>query len=190
MLRIALIALVSMLASNAAFAQSWKEYTYPQYSVALSFPAEPKVETISYRTAEGASAEARVYSVTHDNAALRMTIVDLSDMQTEEKTVIDHAIETLSEEGEVKLDIPHRVGRVYGRQLSIAGKDGSHSSIALFYFQKRLYQIEGVSGAHGEDATAEAIRFQQSLNFTRGVANRTLLEPVFQVFGRAFGGSN
>jgi hypothetical protein len=39
-----------------------------------------------------------------------------------------------------------------------------------------------------EDGTADAIRFQQSLIFTTNAANRTLLEPVFQVFGRAFFG--
>ena len=90
--------------------------------------------------------------------------------------------------GEIKLDIPHRISRVYGRQLSIAGRDGSHASIALFYHQKRLYQIQGLALPSGEDGTADAIRFQQSLIFTTNAANRTLLEPVFQVFGRAFSG--
>ena len=40
----ALIAFV-LLASGPAAAQSWKEYTYPQYAFGVSFPAEPKVET-------------------------------------------------------------------------------------------------------------------------------------------------
>ena len=113
-----------------------------------------------------------------------MTVVDLSEVQTEEKAVIDYAIRTLAQGGEIKLDIPHRISRVYGRQLSIAGQDGSHSSIAVFYYQKRLYQIQGLALPSGEDATAEAIRFQQSLVFTNNAANRTLLEPVFQVVGR------
>ena len=115
-------------------------------------------------------------------------MVDFSDVQTEEKAVIDHAIRTLSQAGEIKLDIPHRISRVYGRQLSIAGRDGSHASIALFYHQKRLYQIQGLALPSAEDGTADAIRFQQSLIFTTNAANRTLLEPVFQVFGRAFFG--
>lgn len=169
--------------------QSWKEYTYPQYSFGLSFPEEPKIETKPYQTADGSSADARVYSVTRGNSEFVMTVVDLSDKKTDEKTVIDYAIKTLSQDGEVKLDITHRISAVYGRQLSIAGSDGTHSSVALFYYQKRLYQIEGI--AHpGENATADAIRFQQSLIFTNRAANRTPLEPVFQVFGRVFGGNN
>jgi hypothetical protein len=187
MRRIAFL-IAALIASGPALAQSWKEYTYPQYSFAVSFPAEPSVETTSYQTAEGASAEARVYSVAQPNAVFTMTVVDLSDVQTEEKAVIDYAIRNLAEGGEVKLDIPHRISRVYGRQLSIAGQDGSHSSIALFYYKKRLYQIQGVALPSGEDATAEAIRFQQSLVFTNNAANRTLLEPVFQVVRRSIGG--
>jgi len=177
----------ALLAAGPAAAQSWREYTYPQYSFTVSFPADPTVETKSYQTADGTTVEARVYSVARDNSMFTMTVADLSNVETDEKTVIDHAIKTLSERGEVKLDIPHRISRVYGRQLSIAGRDGSHSSIAIFYHQRRLYQIEGVALPKGEDATAEAIRFQQSLVFTNNAANRTRLEPVFQVLGRIFG---
>ena len=77
--------------------------------------------------------------------------------------MIDHAVKTLAQGGEIKLDIPHRISRVYGRQLSIQGADGSHLSIAVFYHDHRLYQIEGK--ATGK-TTADAIRFQQSLVFT------------------------
>jgi hypothetical protein len=185
---IALIATLAILAAGPTAAQSWKEYTYPTYSFGLSFPSEPKVETKSYQTADGTAAEARVYSVAQPNAVFTMTVVDLSGVQTEEKAVIDHAIKNLAQDGEIKLDIPHRISRVYGRQLSIAGRDGSHASIAVFYHQKRLYQIEGLALPSGEDGTADAIRFQQSLIFTNNAANRTLFEPVIQAVGRVFFG--
>ena len=173
----------------AAQSQGWKEYTYPQYSFGVSFPEEPKIETKPYQTSDGSMADARVYSVERGNSEFVMTVVDLSDKKTDEKAVIDHAIKMLSQDAEVKLDIGHRISAVYGRQLSIAGSDGTHSSVALFYYQKRLYQIAGI--AHpGENATADAIRFQQSLIFTNNAANRTPLEPVFQVFGRVFGTIN
>jgi len=150
---------------------------------------KPKIETKPYQTADGSSADARVYSVARGNSEFVMTIVDLTEKQTDEKTVLDHAIKTLAQDGEVKLDITHRISAVYGRQLSIASNDGTHSSVAVFYYKKRLYQIAGI--AHpGENATADAIRFQQSLIFTNNAANRTPLEPVFQVFGRVFGTNN
>jgi hypothetical protein len=177
--------LVLLVASLPAKAQAWKEYTYPKYSFAVSFPAEPKVESTTYRTADGTSVEARIYSVAKDDGLFKMTIADLSDIRTEESAVISHAIETLSQRGEVKLDIPHRINRVYGRQLSIAGSDGSHSSIAVFYYKHRLYQIEGIALPTGDD-TADAIRFQQSLSFNIARANPAQFEPLFPPSRRVF----
>jgi hypothetical protein len=127
--------------------------------------------------------------VAQPNAILKMTIIDLSDTNLEEQTVIDHAIKMLTQDGEAKVNIPHRISRVYGRQLSIAGRDGSHDSVAVFYHRKRLYQIEGLALPNGADGTADAIRFQQSLIFTNGAANRTIFEPVIQAVGRVFFGN-
>jgi hypothetical protein len=87
--------------------------------------------------------------------------------------VFDHAIKALSEDGEVKVNIPHRINRVYGRQLSIQRRDGSRAAVALFDNNGRLYQIEGTSLSTGNDATADAIRFVQSLLFTGGGSNRS-----------------
>jgi len=156
--------LAAFVASSPAAAQSWKEYSYPDYAFTVSFPAEPAVETTIYKAADGRSVPARVYSATKDNGVFKMTIVDLSNAALEESAVIDHAIKTLSQGGEIKLDIPARISRVFGRQLSIQGADGSHSSVAVFYYKQRLYQIEGKALAAG-NTTADAIRFQQSLVF-------------------------
>jgi hypothetical protein len=159
------LVLAMFVASGPAMAQGWKEYSYPDHAFTVSFPAEPKVETTSYLAADGRVVRALVYSVTQDQGMFKMTIAELSDAGLKESAVIDHAIKTLSRAGEIKLDIPHRISRVYGRQLSILGADGSRSSVALFYHDQRLYQIEGKALASG-NATADAIRFQQSLVFT------------------------
>ena len=186
-MRFAAFLLVALFAATVpAAAQEWKEYTYPNYSFAVSFPVEPKVEMTSYQTADGHMVDAHVYSAKQEDAEFTMTVADLSSLDMEENAVIDHAIKTLSNGKEVKLDIPHRISAVYGRQLSIAGTDGSHSSIALFFYKKRLYQIEGKALPGGEDGTANAIRFQQSLIFTNDVSNRTPVGRVFEVIGRLF----
>jgi hypothetical protein len=156
--------------SGPAAAQGWKEYSYPDYAVAVSFPAEPKIETTTYQVADGRSVPARVYSVAQGNGVFKLTIADLSNAGLEESAVLDHAIKTLSESGEIKLNIPARVSRVFGRQLSIQRTDGSRSSVALFDYNGRLYQIEGKSLPTG-NATADAIRFQQSLIFTDNGSN-------------------
>ena len=171
MRRIACILAVFALSGPAA-AQSWNEYSYPEDAFTISFPAPPKVETKTYQAADGRAVPAKILSVAQDNGVFKMTIADLSDTGLEENTVIDHAIQALSQGGEVKINIPARVSRVFGRQLSIQGADGSRSSVALFDYNGRLYQIEGKSLAGG-NSTADAIRFQQSLIFTDNGTNGT-----------------
>jgi hypothetical protein len=56
----------------------------------------------------------------------------------------------------------------------------------VFYWKQRLYQIEGVALPTGADATANAIRFQQSLIFTDDMSNRTPAGRLFDVLGRLF----
>jgi hypothetical protein len=151
--------------------QSWKEYNYPADAFSVAFPADPSIETTTYQIGDGRSVTARVYSVIQDSGVFKMTIADLADAALEESAVIDHAIKTLSQGGEVKVDIAHRISQVYGRQMSIARTGGSHSSVAVFYHKRRLYQIEGTA-LPGTDATSDAIRFQQSLVFTGDASNR------------------
>jgi hypothetical protein len=157
----------SGLSAGPAAAQSWKEYTYPDDAFAVSFQAEPKIEATTYQAADGRAVPARVYSVAQPNTVFTMTVADLTETGLEETAVIDHALKALSQGGDIKINIPGRVGRVFGRQLSLVGADGSRSSVALFYLKGRLYQIEGKSLPPG-NATSEAIRFQQSLVFTAG----------------------
>jgi hypothetical protein len=172
------LAVAALVGGTPAAAEGWQEYSYPDYSVAVAFPAEPKIEITTYPAADGVKVEARVYSVTQGNAVFKLTIADLSEAVIEENAAIDRAIKLMSQGGEIKVDIPHRVRRVYGRQLSVARADGGRSLAAVFYYKQRLYQIEGTS-LPGGNATAEAIRFQQSLMFTDDASNRA--EPASAV---------
>jgi hypothetical protein len=156
-----------------AVAQSWREYSYPDQFFTVAFPADPRTETTTYYVADNRSVEAHVYSVRQDNTLFKVTVAELADTGLEESAVIDHAIKMMSESGEVKVNIPHRVNRVYGRQLSIVGADGLRSMVALFDYNGRLYQIEGNALPTGNDGTADAIRFVQSLIFTGGGSNRS-----------------
>ena len=154
-----------------AVAQNWQEYSYPDYSFTVTFPADPQVETTTYQVADDRSVEAHVYSVRQDNSVLKVTVAELADTGLEESAVIDHAIKTLSEGGEVKINIPHRIYRVYGRQLSVLGADGSRSTVAVFDYNGRLYQVEGKALPGG--SAIDILRFQQSLIFTDGGSNRS-----------------
>ena len=128
--------------SGPAAAQNWQEYSYPDYAFTVTFPADPKIETMTYEVADGRSVPARVYSVRQGKGEFKMTVADLANTALDEKAVIDHAIKILAANGEVKVNYPHRIYGVYGRQLSLVGKDGSRSMVAVFDIMGRLYQIE------------------------------------------------
>ena len=165
--------LAAIVASGPAAAQSWQEYTYPDYAFAVAFPADPQIETTTYQVADGRSVQARVYSVRQNNIIFKMTVADFAGTNLQESAVIDHAIKTLSAGGEVKVNIPHRIYRVYGRQLSIARADGGQSMAAVFDYKERLYLIEAKALPGATGAEFEMIRFQQSLTFTDSGSNRS-----------------
>jgi hypothetical protein len=181
--------LAALVANGPAAAQSWQEYSYPDYAFSIAFPAAPQIETTTYQAANGRAVPARVYSVRQSNVVFKMTIADLAGANLEEGAVIDHAIKTMSAGGEVKVNIPHRIYRVYGRQLSIIGADGSRSSAAVFDYKGRLYQIEGKAlvGGNANESGFDTIRFQQSLTFTDGGSNRS--EDAIRAIREACGGA-
>ena len=170
-MRLIAFALAAFVASGPAAGQSWQEYGYPAYSFTVAFPADPQIETTTYQLADGRSVEAHVYSVRQNDSMFKMTVAELANAGLEESAVIDHAIKTMSEGGELKINIPHRIYQVYGRQLSILGADGSRSTAAVFYHNGRLYLIEGRALPGG--SAIDTIRFQQSLVFTGGGSNRS-----------------
>lgn len=161
------IAFILALVLAGPAAADWKEYEYPDYSFTVHFPADPTIETTTWRASDGRSFEARSYSVVQDTGAFKLTVAELGDGGTDENALIGHAVKTLTEGSVIKFDIPHRIRAVYsGRQLGLVGANGGYSYIAVFYYKKRLYQIEGNAFVAGGQAEIDAMRFQQSLDLT------------------------
>ncbi len=170
-MRSILLILAAFAFSAPSVAQSWEEYSYPEYGVSLSFPANPKVETATYQVADGRSVSAHVYSVHREKGDFKLTVADLANTGLDEKAIIDHAIKALSQGATVKVNIPARIYRVYGRQLTLERADGSRSMVALFDLTGRFFQIEATVPPGGNEF--ELTRFQQSLIFERNVSNRS-----------------
>jgi hypothetical protein len=158
-------ALALFLVAPAA-AADWQEYDYPDYSFKVNFPIDPNIEITTYQASDGRSFEARVFSVAQDTGLFKITVVELPDEGTGENALIAHAVGTMTKGGVIKFNIPHRIRAVYGRQLGIAEANGGYSYVAVFYRKKRLYQIEGKAFVAGGQAEVDAMRFQQSLDFT------------------------
>jgi len=166
--------------SSPAVAQAWREYRYAGF--AIQFPSEPKIESGTYATDEGTSARARIYSARQDGAFYKVTVADLSGAHLSEEQVLSEAVAQLAAHGEVVVDVPHRVNRVLGRQLSIAGHDGSRTSVALFYRNRTLYLVEGtILPDHEDTMSPDGLRFQQSLRF---ILNSARGDPLCEIYRR------
>ena len=167
--------LATFVASAPAAAQGWEEYSYPDYALSVAFPANPQVDTTTYQIADNRSVPARIYSVRQANVAFSMIVAELEGTNLEENTVVDHAIKMLSQNATVRLNIPARIYRVYGRQLTLEGADGSRSMVQLFDHNDRLYQIEAkaLPDQNVSNPQSDMVRFHQSLDFTDGGSNRS-----------------
>src|SRR5262245_38349308 len=174
-MRSMLFVLAALVASGPATAQSWEEFAYSEYAVSLTFPANPQIEMTSYQVADGRTVAARHNAVPREEMVINLTIADLAGTNLEEGALIDNAIKRLSTGGELKLNLPHRIYRVYGRQFVVEGRDGSSSMAAVFDYKGRLYLIEAraLPGGITADTEFALTRFQQSLTFTDGGSNRT-----------------
>ena len=104
-----------------------------------------------------------------------MIVAELEGTNFEENAVVDHAIKMLSQNARVRLNIPARIYRVYGRQLTLEGADGSRSMVQLFDHNDRLYQIEAkaLPDQNVSNPQSDMVRFHQSLDFTDGGSNRS-----------------
>ena len=157
---------VLFLAASPAVAKDWMEYAYPDHSFTVAFPAEPRVEPTTYQAADGRAFAARTYSVSLDGSLFKLTVVDLPDTNANSDALVGHAVKTLTDGNQIKLDIPHRIRSTYGRQLAVARSDGSFTYVAVFFHKQRLYQLEGIASVAGGDADVDAMIFHQSLDLT------------------------
>jgi hypothetical protein len=162
----------SLVAIGPTAAQVWREHGYANQGFGIAWPADPNVEEVPmFEAVPGKMVPATIYSLNHNNSLLKATVIDGRDANLNEDAVIRHHVGKLTQGGRVTFDFPHRIYRIYGRQMSVARPDGSVTQAVLFFANERLYLIEATRMRGGEDI--DLIKFQQSLTFDRNVKNRT-----------------
>lgn len=164
-MRLVALAAAALIVSLPASAQEWKEYTYPDSGFYVHFPADPQISDSTY-TLEGKTVKSRVYSVEQDNILYAVTVADFSAETMQEEAAIEQAVKQVIADGEVIVDIPHRINSTYGRQLMIKAKDDSRHSVAVFFRDKKLIVANGtLLASHPDKNTGEGMRFQQTLGW-------------------------
>ena len=161
-----LSALVAMFAGPAIAQAGWQDYTYADAGFLASFPAEPKMTTATYKGANGTSVPEKIYSVTQDSRVYSVSVADFAGTPMTQTDAIKYAVEAYRAQGRVIEDQYARIGTDFGRNLNIAGKDKSHTVVAIFFSKNKLYQIAGVSLPADKDPQSNApARFKESLSF-------------------------
>jgi hypothetical protein len=160
------VVVMMVAASGPALAQAWQEYSYSEAHFAVQLPAAPMVETGTYMAAGGIAVPATIYALRQPNIVFTMTVADLARTAADKPNAIDLAVQPLRETGEIKLDVRAEINGQYGRELTVAEKDGSRAIFAIFLIDHHLYELKGkVLPPTPERRSGDAIRFQQSLRF-------------------------
>ena len=93
----------------------------------------------------------------------------------------------LRESGNIGVDVRERINGQFGHELNLANKDGSASTMAIFFANHRLYKLEAkVLPPNPQSGSGDAVRFQQSLQFIGDAAGRGFGRGPFGP-GRGFG---
>jgi hypothetical protein len=158
--------MASLLMPVAAGAQEWKAYTYPDPGFSIQFPGVPVVETGATKNATGVSLPMTRYGVQQDRIIYTLSVVNYASTNADALTTIVETQRSLGASGKVTGATGARIGRYFGRVLSLEGTDGSRSAIAIFFVDKRLYTVVGKALApNANEESDDATHFLESLQF-------------------------
>ena len=157
---------LALLATSASAQSSWTEHVYADKHFQVLFPAEPSVATTPYTAADGARTTKTTYAVRQDSGLYQAAVIDLTQSGLDAAAAIDQAVKALSADNAVTFNQAARQNGTCGRYLTLKGKDGSTSTVSLFFRDKRLYQIQGTSLPSNADASSGTmILFTNSFSF-------------------------
>ena len=152
------------LSAAPAFAQGWKEYTYTEGGFAAQYPGQPKVEEDTYKTAQapGGSVKERVYSFNSGGVVYAVAIADFRAANADEEKTINEAVDATLAQGKKTHDENGRLDWHFGREIRVEDDKGTSHTNAIFFIEKRLYQIRvDYPVANSDPAGSSGIHFFQ-----------------------------
>jgi hypothetical protein len=137
-------ALLALVLSSAALAQSWIEYKNREDRFAINFPGQPKIESFDYMSEYGATLKARRYSAETGDSRFTVTVVDYTNMRslTDLRGSIAYAATAMRQKGKVTYDAYQEIDRIPGHQLQITEPSGRRIFGGFNLYEKKLYILE------------------------------------------------
>jgi hypothetical protein len=146
MQRSGFIGLAAVLLAGAALAAEggWHEFSYPEGGFAAQYPSRPQVEIVDYKTAqtpEGVVKE-RVYSTNFGGVIYAVAVADFTRTPAEKDKTIEEAAKNLMALGKLTHDESGaRIDWNYGREIRVEDASGTSYTDAIFFIDKKLYQL-------------------------------------------------
>jgi hypothetical protein len=158
-------AAAAVLASGAARAESWQEYSFGESGFAAQFPGKPEIVDATYESSQAVSGpvKERRYSFNQGGVVYLVRVADFSRTGADEQKTIDEAASALMGKGRLTHDLPARVSWHYGREIRVEDENGTSYTDAILFVDKKLYQIEVVFPAVNSDPVGDSgIQFFQT----------------------------
>jgi hypothetical protein len=134
--------------SNSAMAQAeWAEFVDRTDHFTVNFPGDPKVDTITYKTAKGTSLPAHIYTAQDSRGLYKITVVDYRSAPMENATAVAEAADVVRAKGEVKYDAQENLDRIKSQRISLIEPGGERRTLAEILTEGgRLYISEASVG--------------------------------------------
>jgi len=144
----------------------WRDYAYPEMGFLIQFPVAPSVSTGTWPAPGGRTVPATVYAARERGATYKVTVADFSASSEDRAAIMSAAAAAAGQGGEIKLNLEAHVDLQFGRQLSIAAKDGGYGDVAVFMLGRRLFVVEGRAlPPNADERTDRIVRFVETLSF-------------------------
>lgn len=196
-----LAAALALFISVPSFAQEWIEYVSQTDFFTVNFPAEPKVQNITWETEYSLTLPGRVYGYEDGKSRYSVTVVDYTDIGKKhaERTTGCQATEAYPDvcndrssdelrgalvyaswkfiQRDVKITdyAYYNADRVEGHRLQLTNADGSRTFAVIHMHEKRLYILEGTV-PRGSPPPA---LFQQSIGFIDKEGKRIRYNTIY-----------
>jgi hypothetical protein len=167
----AVVAVMALVASLPARAQSWIEFQDLAWGVGINFPHEPVGEDIEYMSSEDRIVPGRVWTAETEGGHYSLTAISFENDPTDSLTAVFFAATALRAKGVATYDNYHALDGVPGWMMSVTGTDGRLIQSFSLFLNQRLYIAEG-SVAPGNPPPSN---FQQSITVLNAVGDRIQL---------------
>ena len=173
-------AVVALLLSGAASAQSWDVYTNQENFFSVNLPGTPTATQAPYKTPKGKDLTARVFTTaippgSRLSGTYTVTVVDYTNAMDEINTAVEHASDAIRAKGTVKYDGIENLDLHASRRLTVETPTTRFLAEVLFAANNRLY----ITQSQTLMTTPVPAQFQSSMqvldNAGTRIRTRTLL---------------